>query len=354
MNLGGIFDLDSLREEVKEIEQKTQDPAFWENKEKARSLMSRLSFIKKKLDSFENLERDFQEIKELVSLAEEDPEIQEELTKEIKAFEKRLREAELEALFTEEEDRGNAILSIHPGAGGTESQDWAQMLFRMYMRWVEKKGFKVKVLDLQPGEEAGIKDATILVEGPYAYGYLKAERGIHRLVRISPFDATRRRHTSFASVFVYPELEDIEVEIKEEDIKIDTFRSSGPGGQHMQKNETAVRITHIPTGIVVSCQSERSQYQNKMTALRILKARLYEYEKEKERERMKDLEEEKGEIAWGHQIRSYVLHPYQMVKDHRTGYETGNAQAVLDGEIDEFIWRFLLEKRDKKKETKKN
>jgi len=305
--------------------------------------MSRLSFLKRRIQSFKDLERRLKDIEELLPLTEEDEEFSKELERERKKFERDLKRLELEALFRDEEDQGNAILSIHPGAGGIESQDWAQMLLRMYLRWTERKGFKVKVLDIQPGEEAGIKDATLLVEGSYAYGYLKAERGVHRLVRISPFDATRRRHTSFASVFVYPEREDIEVEVKEEDLKIETFRSSGPGGQHMQKNETAVRITHIPTGIVVSCQSERSQYQNKMNALRVLKARLYNFEREKEKERMRELEEEKGEIAWGHQIRSYVLHPYQMVKDHRTDYETGNTQAVLDGEIDDFIWRFLLQ-----------
>jgi peptide chain release factor 2 len=314
--------------------------------------MSRLSLLKKRIQAFLDLEKSLKELKEMLPLADEDPEFSKELEKEKEKFERKLERLELEALFTEEEDQGNAILSIHPGAGGTESQDWAEMLLRMYLRWTERKGFAVKVLDLQPGEEAGIKAATFLVEGPYAYGYLKAERGVHRLVRISPFDATKRRHTSFASVFVYPEREDIEIEIREEDLKIETFRSSGPGGQHMQKNETAVRITHIPTGIVVSCQSERSQYQNKMNALRILKARLYEYEKEKERERMKELEEEKGEIAWGHQIRSYVLHPYQLVKDHRTNYETGNAQAVLDGEIDEFIRQFLLHQTKRKREKK--
>lgn len=252
---------------------------------------------------------------------------------------------EVKATLNSPEDKKNAILTIHPGAGGTESQDWAQMLLRMYMRWLERKGFKYKIVNLQPGEEAGIKDATVFVEGPYAYGLLKAERGVHRLVRISPFDASRRRHTSFASVFVYPEVEDVEVEIKEDELKIDTFRSSGPGGQHMQKNETAVRITHIPTGIVVTCQSERSQHQNKLTALKILRARLYEYYKEKEKEKLGEIEKEKDEIAWGRQIRSYILHPYKMVKDHRTGYEVGNAEAVLDGEIDEFIRRYLLKSR---------
>ena len=303
--------------------------------------MSRLSQLKKRLADIDRLEKQLQYLKELSEI-EDDEEFQREFENELRKFEGDLEDLELKASFSQPEDEKNAILSIHPGAGGTESQDWAEMLLRMYLRWLDKKGLKYKILDLQPGEEAGIKDVTVLVEGPYAYGYLKAERGVHRLVRISPFDANQRRHTSFASVFVYPEAEDLDVEIKEDDLKIDTFRSSGPGGQHMQKNETAVRITHVPTGIVVTCQSERSQYQNRMTALRILRARLFEYYKEKEREKLKDIEKEKGEIAWGHQIRSYILHPYRMVKDHRTGYETSNTEQVLDGDLDEFIRKYLL------------
>lgn len=310
--------------------------------------MSRLSYLKKKVEKFEKLENSIKELEELQELVTEDPEFEREMEREIIKLEKELEELELETTFEDPEDEKNAILSIHPGAGGTESQDWAEMLLRMYLRWIERKGFKYKIIDLQPGEEAGIKDATILVEGPFAYGYLKAERGIHRLVRISPFDANQRRHTSFASVFVYPEMEEVEVEIRDEDLKIETFRSSGPGGQHMQKNETAVRITHVPTGIVVTCQSERSQYQNKMTALKILKARLYQYEKEKEREKLSELEKEKGEIAWGHQIRSYILHPYKLVKDHRTGYETGDVDSVLDGAIDNFIRAYLLHTKRRK------
>ncbi len=314
--------------------------------------MARMAALRRDLEELETLERELRDLVELEELAEEDESLAPEVEREFRRLEQRLNDLELRITFTEEDQR-NAIVSIHPGAGGTESMDWAEMLFRMYTRWFERKGFKYKVLNLQPGEEAGIKDVTMLVEGPYAYGYLKAERGVHRLVRISPFDASRRRHTSFASVFVYPETEEVEVEIRDDELKIDTFRSSGPGGQHMQKNETAVRITHLPTGIVVTCQSERSQHQNKETALKILRARLYEYYKQKEREKLKDIEQEKGEIAWGRQIRSYVLHPYRMVKDHRTGYEVGNADAVLDGDLDGFIRAYLLQQLKQRKAKEK-
>jgi peptide chain release factor 2 len=233
-------------------------------------------------------------------------------------------------------------VTLHPGAGGTEAQDWAEMLLRMYLRWAERHGLKTSLIDVQPGEGAGIKSATITVEGPYAYGYLHAEAGIHRLVRISPFDANARRHTSFASVFVYPEIEeDVEVEINEADLRVDTYRSSGAGGQHVNKTDSAVRLTHIPTGIVVACQNERSQHKNKSMAMKILRARLYELEEEKQREKMAELNKTKKDIAWGSQIRSYVLHPYRMVKDHRTGVEVGNADAVLDGDLDRFIEAYL-------------
>ena len=331
----------------------TNNPEFWQDQEKARKLMEKLSSLKKDYQSIMALEQNIKDLIELEELIEEDPGLQSEFEKEYERVKSALEDFELRLVF-DEQDRGNAILTIHPGAGGTESMDWAEMLLRMYLKYFERKGFKYKVVYLQPGEVAGIKDATVYIEGAYAYGYLKGERGVHRLVRISPFDASKRRHTSFASVFVYPEMEEIEVNIKEDELKIDTFRSSGPGGQHMQKNETAVRITHIPTGITVTCQSERSQYQNKETAMKILKARLYEYYREQEREKMKDLEKEKGEIAWGHQIRSYVLHPYRLVKDHRTGYEVGNADAVLDGDLDGFIRSYLrlqLEKKLKSKQT---
>ena len=251
---------------------------------------------------------------------------------------------ELRRMLGGEHDADNAIVSLHPGAGGIEAQDWADMLLRMYLRWAEKKGYRVEVVDCLPGEGAGIKSATFTVEGPYAYGHLRAEAGIHRLVRISPFDANARRHTSFASVFVYPDIEkDVEVEIRDEDLRIDTFRASGAGGQHVNKTDSAVRITHLPTGVVVCCQNERSQHRNKATAMKILRARLYEIEMQKKQEKMEELHKSKKEIAWGSQIRSYVLHPYRMVKDHRTGVEVGNADAVLDGEVDQFIKAYLLQ-----------
>ncbi len=251
---------------------------------------------------------------------------------------------ELSQILGGPDDRRNAIVSLHPGAGGTEAQDWAEMLLRMYLRWADRKGYRKEILEYQPGEEAGLKSVTFTVEGDYAYGYLKAEAGIHRLVRISPFDANSRRHTSFASVFVYPEIDDtIKVEINEADLRIDTYRSSGAGGQHVNKTDSAVRITHLPTNIVVACQNERSQHKNKAMAMKILRSRLYELELEKQKERMETFHKTKKEIAWGSQIRSYVLHPYRMVKDHRTGIEVGNADAVLDGDIDRFIQAYLLQ-----------
>jgi peptide chain release factor 2 len=286
-----------------------------------------------------------EDVQFFLELAEEgDEEALGEVEQKIGDLEKEVRALELRRMLSGEHDAGSAIVSLHPGAGGTEAQDWADMLLRMYLRWTERKGYKVEVVDCPPGDGAGIKSATFTVEGPYAYGHLRAEAGIHRLVRISPFDANARRHTSFASVFVYPDIEqDIEVEVRDEDLRIDTFRASGAGGQHVNKTDSAVRITHLPTGIVVCCQNERSQHRNKATAMKILRARIYEIEMEKKEEKMEELHKSKKDIAWGSQIRSYVLHPYRMVKDHRTGVEVGNADAVLYGEIDQFIEAYLLQ-----------
>ena len=258
-----------------------------------------------------------------------------------------MAETELAQILGGADDRRNAIVTLHPGAGGTEAQDWAEILLRMYLRWADRRGYRKEILEYQPGEEAGLKSVTFTVEGDYAYGYLKAEAGIHRLVRISPFDANSRRHTSFASLFVYPEVDDtIKVEVNEADLRVDTYRSSGAGGQHVNKTDSAVRLTHIPTGIVVACQNERSQHKNRAMAMKILRSRLYELELDKQKEKMDSLHKTKKDNAWGSQIRSYVLHPYRLVKDHRTNIEIGNADAVLDGDIDSFIQAYLLHGSD--------
>jgi len=281
----------------------------------------------------------------LISLAveEKDTSILEEIAAEAKLLEDVVRDYELKMMLRQEEDLMNAIVSIHAGAGGTESQDWTEVLLRMYLRWAEKRNFKTEIIDCQPGDEAGIKSVSFTLEGEYAYGYIKAEIGIHRLVRISPFDASARRHTSFASVFVYPEVDDdIVIEIDEKDLRIDTYRSTGAGGQHVNKTDSAVRITHLPTGIVVQCQNERSQHKNKAMAMKYLRSRLYEQKLQEKNERLDEIHKTKKDIAWGSQIRSYVLHPYKMVKDHRTNVEVGNASRVLDGDIDEFINAYLI------------
>jgi peptide chain release factor 2 len=279
----------------------------------------------------------------LIELAREGENVDREFEQSLAVFGKRLEDAELQALFFESDDIRNAILTIHPGAGGTESQDWAQILLRMYLRYAERRGYKTEVLDLQPGEEAGLKSATLRIEGDYAFGRLSQESGVHRLVRISPFDANKRRHTSFAAVFVFPEVdEDIEVGINPEDLRIDTYRSGGRGGQHVNVTDSAVRITHIPTGIVVQCQNERSQHKNKASAMKVLKARLYELEKKKQMEKIEKMEDAKTDIAWGNQIRSYVLHPYKLIKDLRTKVEMGDTDKVLDGDLDDFIKASLI------------
>jgi len=302
--------------------------------------MQRLSSLQEEVERWDTLERRVQDALELAAL--DDESLGNELTAEMEALEQEVERLEFHLLLSGPHDRGDAILAIHSGAGGTDAQDWTEMLLRMYLRWAETRGYAADVVDRLYGEEAGIKRATVTISGPYAYGYLRAERGVHRLVRLSPFDAAHRRHTSFALIEVWPDLGDeLSVTIDPNDLQIETFRASSAGGQHMQKNETAVRITHAPTGIVVSCQNERSQTQNRETALRVLRARLLELEEEKRRAEIAELKGEHVDAGWGNQIRSYVLHPYQMVKDHRTDRETGNVQAVLDGRLDEFMEAYL-------------
>jgi peptide chain release factor 2 len=337
--------LEQKAAELAGLENRMAGPGFWDNQEEARKVIERANELKRWTEPVGEIAGRLKDLAELAELADEDDAgMEEELKRDAGQLEKKLEELELLHMLSGKDDPRNAILTIHPGAGGTESQDWAQMLARMYGRWIEAHGFASEVLDLLPGEEAGIKSITIEVTGKYAFGYLKAEKGVHRLVRISPFDSNSRRHTSFASVFVYPEIdENVEVNIEEKDLRIDTFRASGAGGQHVNKTSSAVRITHIPTGIVVQCQNERSQFRNKDNAMKILRARIYEHLMELERAERQILEAEKKDIAWGSQIRSYVLHPYTLVKDHRTGFERGDSGAVLEGDLDGFIQAYLKE-----------
>ena len=325
------------------MRQLTTDENFWNDNKTASSQLKKISLLEKEINvwsEIDSIANDFNILIEFYDSGDiEINEVSNELTKFIDLVD----DLELKTILGEPQDSQNAIMTIHPGAGGTESQDWAEMLYRMYSRWYENKGFKKNVIDFQPGDEAGIKDITIEVEGEYAYGLLKAEVGVHRLVRISPFDSNSRRHTSFASVFVYPSSDDeIEIEIDNNDLRVDTYRASGAGGQHVNKTDSAIRITHIPSGVVVQCQNQRSQHKNKASALKVLRARLYQLEIDKEKEAVKDLENKKMDIAWGSQIRSYVFHPYNMVKDHRTNKETGNVDGVMDGKIDDFIRSFLI------------
>jgi peptide chain release factor 2 len=318
-------------------------PEVWKDQKKSQTLQQAKKRLEKEVQFLSSLYTQKEEIDVFLELAREGETVSQEFNQSLAAFARRLGEAELQTLFTEPDDARNAILTIHPGAGGTESQDWAQYLVRMYLRYAEKKGYKTEVLDLMPGEEAGVKSATIRVEGDYAYGNLSQENGVHRLVRISPFDANKRRHTSFAAVFVYPEVDDdVEVPINSDDLKIDTYRSGGKGGQHVNTTDSAVRITHLPSGIVVQCQNERSQHKNKAAAMKVLKARLYELEQRKKREKIDKLEDAKTDIAWGNQIRSYVLHPYKLIKDVRTRLETSDTEGVLDGNLDDFVKASLI------------
>ncbi|MGD7043373.1 peptide chain release factor 2 [Jeotgalibacillus proteolyticus] len=340
----GSLDLDNKEAQIAEIDERMVEPTFWDDQQKAQSVINELNALKETvhgyrdlLDTQENLELTHELLKE-----EPDAELEKDMVAEMKAYMKSLDEFELQLLLSEPYDKNNAILELHPGAGGTESQDWGSMLLRMYTRWGEKQGFKVETMDYLPGDEAGIKSVTLLFKGHNAYGYLKAEKGVHRLVRISPFDSSGRRHTSFVSCDIMPEFNDeIEIEIRTEDLKIDTYRASGAGGQHINTTDSAVRITHLPTNTVVSCQNERSQIKNREHAMKMLKSKLYQLRIEEQEQKLADIRGEQKEIGWGSQIRSYVFHPYSMVKDHRTSAESGNVQGVMDGELDVFINAYL-------------
>ncbi len=342
-NSGGIFDLAKNQEKMKELEEQLNDPEIWKNQEKANGLSRQLRAIRSLVGPYNEIRQQFDTLKELAGIVEpEDAESIRSLMEETEEVRGEIDRLEFKCILGGEADRCDAIVSINAGAGGTESCDWASMLLRMYIRWAEHHGHSSEMLDQLSGEEAGIKSATFIVRGDFTYGYLKAETGVHRLVRISPFDSSKRRHTSFASVDVIPDIgKDIEIEINENDLRIDTYRSSGAGGQHVNVTDSAVRITHIPTGTVVQCQKERSQHKNKATAMKILRARLYEARKREQEEELTRGYEKKKKIEWGSQIRSYVLHPYKMVKDHRTGEQTSNAEKVLDGNLDGFIEAYL-------------
>ena len=338
------FDLSKIENELRILEEETVKDGFWNNQKNSGKVLQQIKSLKGKLNKYNNIKSNLDNLIELndLLLLELDDDMANQLVKSSKELEDVLEKFEIQTLLNGKFDKNNAIITLHPGAGGTESQDWAEMLYRMYSRWANKNGYSIKELDYLEGDEAGIKSVTALISGENAYGYLKCEMGVHRLVRISPFDAGGRRHTSFASLEVLPEItDDIEIEINPSDLRVDTYRSSGAGGQHINKTDSAVRITHIPTGIVTSCQSERSQIQNRETAMRMLKSKLLDLKEKENKEKIEDLKGEQRDIAWGSQIRSYVFCPYTLVKDHRTNYEVGNVEAVMNGEIDEFITEYL-------------
>jgi len=339
-----LFDIDKLEIELKDLENKTIEENFWNDQKNSQIVLNKIKSIKSKVNKYRKEQNEITNLEDMIELIklEYDEEIAKDIIKNIKVLENNINKLELETLLSGKYDKNNAILTIHPGAGGTESQDWAEMLYRMYTRWATKNGYEVKELDFLEGDEAGIKSVTFEVIGENAYGYTKCEMGVHRLVRISPFDAGGRRHTSFASLEVLPEItDDIEIDINPDDLRVDTYRASGAGGQHINKTSSAIRITHIPTNIVVTCQSERSQIQNRETAMKMLKSKLLDLKEKEQKEKIEDLKGIQRDIAWGSQIRSYVFCPYTLVKDHRTNYEVGNVEAVMNGEIDDFIQSYL-------------
>lgn len=345
-----LFDIKGLKEELIELEKESYKEEFWKEQQKAQRIMQRISHLKGQIKEYDDLMNHIEDLEVLIELTieEEDYQTYKEVKEGFKIVSKGAEKFKLSTLLDGEYDKNNAILSIHSGAGGLEAQDWAEMLLRMYKRWADQKGFQVEMLDILSDTEGGIKSVTLLIKGLNAYGYLKSEKGVHRLVRISPFDSSNRRHTSFASVDVYPELDDeVDIKINESDLKIDTYRASGAGGQHVNTTDSAVRITHIPTGITVQCQNERSQHSNKITAMKMLKAKLIQLKEEEKKEKIEDLQGKYTQIAWGSQIRSYIFHPYNLVKDHRTDVEVGDINGVMDGDIDVFIDSYLKQKPSK-------
>ncbi len=342
--LAEALDVDKMRADIAVLEEETAGEKFWEDLENSQKVLKQISYLKNKVTAYDKLKQDYEDTLVMIELSDEENDLSllDECTQGVERVEKEISTMSLGTLLTGEYDSKNAILTFHAGAGGTEAQDWVEMLFRMYNHWAESHGYRVKTLDFLDGEEAGLKSATILVEGINAYGFLKSESGVHRLVRISPFDSSGRRHTSFASCEVMPEIDDsIQIEIRDEDLKVDTYRSGGAGGQHVNKTESAIRITHIPTGIIVACQNERSQHQNREMAMRMLRSKLIEIKEREHLDKIEDIKGNQKEIAWGSQIRSYVFMPYTLVKDHRTGFEVGNVNAVMDGDLDGFINAYL-------------